>query len=89
MYLVRAASGYEITQIKDAVRDVLRAVKNVFDDQCIIPVPESFEISCSEMFKDSSKSKEVKGKQFNGVNAFAEALLVILKAICENAGVEY
>lgn len=35
--LVRAASGYEIAQIKDAVRDGLRAVKNVFDDQSVIP----------------------------------------------------
>ena len=86
--LVRAASKYEIAQIKDAVRDGLRAVKNVFDDQCVIPGAGAFEISCSEMLKDYSKSKEVEGKQFYGVNAFAEALLIIPKAICENAGID-
>ena len=86
--LVRAASGYEIAQIKDAVRDGLRAVKNVFDDQCVIPGAGAFEISCSEILKDYSKTKEVEGKQFYGINAFAEALLIIPKAICENAGVD-
>ena len=81
--LVRAASGYEIAQIKDAVRDGLRAVKNVFDDQCVIPGAGAFEISCSEMLKDFSKSKEVEGKQFYDVNAFAEALKVIDRIILD------
>jgi T-complex protein 1 subunit zeta len=86
--LIRAASGYEIAQIKDAVRDGLRAVKNVFDDQSIIPGAGAFEIACSEELKDFAKTKEVEGKQFYGVNAFAEALLIIPKAVCENAGVD-
>ena len=86
--LVRAASGYEINQIKEAIRDGLRAVKNVFDDQSIIPGAGAFEIACSEMLKTYAKSKEVEGKKYYGVNAFAEALLVIPKAVCENAGVD-
>ena len=86
--LVRAASGYEIAQIKDAIRDGLRAVKNVYDDAGIIPGAGAYEIACSEILKDYSKTKEIEGKQYYGVNAFAEALLVIPKAICENAGVD-
>ena len=86
--LVRAASGYEIAQIKDAIRDGLRAVKNVFDDQCIIPGAGAFEIACSEKLQSFAKSKEVEGKKYYGVNAFAEALLVIPKAVCENAGID-
>ena len=86
--LVRAASGYEIAQIKDAIRDGLRAVKNVFDDESIIPGAGAFEICCSEYIKDYAKSKEVEGKKYYGVNAFAEALLVIPKAVCENAGID-
>ena len=86
--LVRAASGYEIAQIKDAVRDGLRAVKNVFDDQSVIPGAGAFEIATSEVLKDFAKTKDVEGKQYYGVNAFAEALLIIPKAICENAGVD-
>ena len=86
--LVRAPSGYEIAQIKDAIRDGLRAVKNVFDDDSIIPGAGAFEIACSEVLKEYSKSKEVEGKKSYGINAFAEALLVIPKAVCENAGVD-
>jgi T-complex protein 1 subunit zeta len=86
--LVRAASGYEIAQIKDAIRDGLRAVKNVFDDESAIPGAGAFEIACSEELKQFAKSKEVEGKKYYGVNAFAEALLVIPKAVCENAGVD-
>jgi T-complex protein 1 subunit zeta len=86
--LVRAASGYEIAQIKDAIRDGLRAVKNVFDDESAIPGAGAFEIACSEVLKQFAKSKEVEGKKYYGVNAFAEALLVIPKAVCENAGVD-
>ena len=86
--LVRAASGYEIAQIKDAIRDGLRAVKNVFDDESAIPGAGAFEIACSEELKKFAKSKEVEGKKYYGVNAFAEALLVIPKAVCENAGVD-
>ena len=86
--LVRAASGYEIAQIKDAIRDGLRAVKNVFDDESIIPGAGAFEIACSDKLKEYSKSKEVEGKKYYGVNAFADALLIIPKAICENAGID-
>ena len=86
--LVRAASGYEIAQIKDAIRDGLRAVKNVFDDESIIPGAGAFEIACSDKLKEYSKTKEVEGKKYYGVNAFADALLIIPKAICENAGID-
>ena len=86
--LVRAASGYEIAQIKDAIRDGLRAVKNVFDDDSAIPGAGAFEIACSEVLKEFAKSKDVEGKKYYGVNAFAEALLVIPKAVCENSGVD-
>lgn len=86
--LVRAASGYEIAQIKDAIRDGLRAVKNVFDDESIIPGAGAYEIACSEVLKEFAKSKDVEGKKFYGVNAFADALLVIPKAVCENAGID-
>ena len=86
--LVRASTDYEIAQIKDAVRDGLRAVKNVFDDQSVVPGAGAFEIACSEILKDFANTKEVEGKQYYGVNAFAEALLIIPKAICENSGVD-
>ena len=84
--LVKGPNGYSIAQVKDAVRDGLRAVKNVFDDDGVLPGAASFEIACSDMLKEYSKS--VEGKKVFGVNAFSEALLIIPKAICENAGVD-
>lgn len=84
--LVKAATGYEVAQIKDAIRDGLRAVKNVFDDECVLPGAGSFEIACAETLKEYAKS--VQGKQYYGIVAFAEAMLVIPKAICENSGVD-
>ena len=35
--LLKGQSDHVITQIRDAVRDGLRAVKNVFDDGCVLP----------------------------------------------------
>ena len=84
--LVKGPNGYSIAQVKDAVRDGLRAVKNVFDDDGVLPGAASFEIACSDMLKEYAKS--VEGKKVFGVNAFSEALLIIPKAICENAGVD-
>ena len=84
--LVKGPNGYSIAQVKDAIRDGLRAVKNVFDDDGVLPGAASFEIACSDMLKEYSKS--VEGKKVFGVNAFSEALLIIPKAICENAGVD-
>ena len=84
--LVKGPNSYSIAQVKDAVRDGLRAVKNVFDDNGVLPGAASFEIACSDMLKEYAKS--VEGKKVFGVNAFSEALLIIPKAICENAGVD-
>lgn len=84
--LVRASTGYEIAQIKDAIRDGLRAVKNVFDDSSIVAGAGSFEMACAEKLDDYAK--EVEGKQVYGIKAFSEAMLIIPKAIAENSGVD-
>lgn len=66
-------------QLKDAVYDGLRAIKNAIDDGAVIPGAGAFEIAANQAllkYKD-----EVKGKQRLGVQAFAEALLVIPKTL--------
>lgn len=65
--------------IKEATRDGLRAVKNVYDDKAVVPGAGSFEIACSLHLNEYCK--EVGGKAQLGVQAFAEALLVIPKVI--------
>jgi T-complex protein 1 subunit zeta len=84
--LIKGSSQYAIAQIKDAIRDGLRAVKNVFDDQCVIPGAGAFEIACADHLE--MYAKNVVGKSVFGIRAFAEALLVVPKAICKNSGVD-
>jgi T-complex protein 1 subunit zeta len=83
--LIKGPNEYTIAQIKDAIRDGLRAVKNVFDDQCVVPGAGAFEIGCCNYLMDYSKD-EVNGKQVLGIEAFANALLIIPKCIADNAG---
>jgi len=83
--LIKGPNEYSIAQVKDAVRDGLRAVKNVYDDQGVLPGAGAFEASCNSMLLDYSRD-EVSGKAILGIEAFANALLAIPKAISDNAG---
>lgn len=77
--IFQGPNKYTLVQLKDAVRDGLRAVKNAIDDRAVIPGAGAFEVSASRalgLYKD-----EVKGKQKLGVQAYAEALLVIPKTL--------
>ncbi len=83
--LIKGPNEYTIAAIKDAIRDGLRAVKNTLDDNCVLPGAGAFEIGCSNALFDYSKD-EVNGKQVLGIEAFANALLIIPKCIAQNAG---
>lgn len=82
--LIKGPNNHALQQIKDAVRDGLRAVKNVIEDQCVIPGAGAFEAKAHHSLIEFSKT--VKGKARLGVEAFAEALLVIPKTLAVNAG---
>lgn len=77
--LIKGPNEHTIAMIKDAVRDGLRAVKNVYDDKSVIPGAGSFEVGCNIHLTEYGKT--VAGKAQLGVQAFAEALLVIPKVI--------
>jgi len=83
--LVKGPNEYSIAQIKDAIRDGLRSIKNVFDDDCVIPGAGAFEIGCHNHLLDFARDNII-GKSVLGIQAFAEALLSIPKNICDNAG---
>lgn len=87
--LFRGPHLHGIAQIKDAVRDGLRAVKNAIEDGTVLPGAGAFEIAAHlELlkFKDS--------KQFSspgiklGIEAFAQALLVIPRTLAANSGLD-
>jgi len=83
--LIKGPNKHTITQINDAVRDGLRAVKNTIEDGCVVPGAGAFQIAChADLMK--FKNKEVSGRQKLGVQAFADALLVIPKVLAQNSG---
>lgn len=82
--LIKGPNKFTITQIKDAVRDGLRAIKNALDDDCIVPGAGAFELAVHKAL--SSYKLSVKGQARLGVQAFADALLVIPKTLAKNAG---
>ncbi|ODQ56382.1 T-complex protein 1 zeta subunit [Saitoella complicata NRRL Y-17804] len=83
--LIKGPNAYTIAQVKDAVRDGLRAVKNAIEDAAVIPGAGAFQVACATYLSNEYK-RTVKGKAKFGVQAFADALLVIPKTLAANAG---
>jgi len=82
--LIKGPNKHTIEQIKDAVRDGLRAVKNTIEDGVVVPGAGAFELACHAdilRFKDS-----VSGRAKLGVQAYADALLIVPKVLAENSG---
>lgn len=86
--LIKGPNSHSIAQVKDAVRDGLRSVSNAITDKSVVPGAGAFQISANaHLLGDFLKSKEVKGKKARfGVEAFAEALLIIPKTLATNGG---
>jgi T-complex protein 1 subunit zeta len=82
--LIKGPNGFTLHQIKDAIRDGLRAIKNAIDDDCTVPGAGAFEVA---VFLALEKFKmTVSGRARLGVKAFADALMVIPKTLARNAG---
>lgn len=84
--LIKGPNKHTISQIKDAVHDGLRAVKNAIEDGCVVAGAGAFEIAAHYVLMEYEK--EVKGRAVFGVRAFAEALLVIVKTLAVNSGLD-
>mmetsp|Transcript_16061 Transcript_16061/g.34864 ORF Transcript_16061/g.34864 Transcript_16061/m.34864 type:complete len:533 (-) Transcript_16061:444-2042(-) len=82
--LVKGAHPHVIAQIKDAVRDGLRAVSNAVTDKSLVPGAGGFEVLCHAALLEYKN--KVLGRAKLGVQAFADALLVIPKTLAENSG---
>jgi T-complex protein 1 subunit zeta len=83
--LIKGPNAHTIQQIQDALRDGLRAVKNAIEDDCLIPGAGAFEVACSSHLSGPVK-KNAKGRVKMGVQAYADALLVIPKTLAANGG---
>lgn len=82
--LIKGPNKHSIRQVKDAIRDGLRAVKNGVVDKCFVPGAAAFEVACHSHLIEYAKS--VKGKPKLGVEAFAKAMLCIPKTLAANSG---
>jgi len=83
--LIKGPNSHTIQQIQDALRDGLRAVKNALEDNALIPGAGAFEVACAAHLSGPVK-KSAKGRVKMGVQAFADALLVIPKTLAQNGG---
>ena len=82
--LIKGPNKHSINQIKDAVYDGLRAIKNTLEDKALVAGAGAFEVAAySSLIKFKPT---VVGKAQLGVQAFADALLIIPKTLAVNAG---
>ncbi|PSR88705.1 T-complex protein 1 [Coniella lustricola] len=84
--LIKGPNAHTITQVTDAVRDGLRSVYNMIVDKSVVPGGGAFQVACAAHLKSDAFKKTVKGKAKWGVDAFADALLIIPKTLAANAG---
>merc|ERR1712071_154665 len=74
--LLQGPNTHTIAQINDAIHDGLRAVKNAVEDKAVVPGGGAFEIAAALHLRENTV-KSTQGRAKLGVEAFAEALLII------------
>jgi T-complex protein 1 subunit zeta len=84
--MIKGPNQHTIAQVTDAVRDGLRSVYNMIIDKSVVPGAGAFQMACSRHLKSETFFNTVKGKAQFGVEAFADALLIIPKTLAHNAG---
>eukprot|EP01084_Bolivina_argentea_P035742 66230_1 len=82
--LIRGPNRHSINQIKDAIRDGLRAVKNTIMDGHVILGAGCFE--CEAYYNLIKFKKTIDGRKKLGIQAFADSLLAIPRILVQNAG---
>uniref|UniRef100_A0A8C5KSV3 T-complex protein 1 subunit zeta n=1 Tax=Jaculus jaculus TaxID=51337 RepID=A0A8C5KSV3_JACJA len=73
--LIKGPNKHTLNQIKDAIRDGLRAVKNAIDDGCVVPGAGAVEVAIAEALI-----------KYKPIQAFVDALLIIPKVLAQNSG---
>merc|ERR1719490_508717 len=82
--LMKGPNKHTLTQVKDAVRDGLRAVKNALEDGCVVPGAGAYEVAVNLAI--TKGLEKIKGKARLGMQAYGEGMLVIPKVLSQNAG---
>lgn len=85
--LIKGPNTHTLSQIQDAIRDGLRSVKNAIEDSSLVPGAGAFEVAAAAHLLDNVR-RNAKGRAKLGVEAFAQALMVIPKTLANNAGLD-
>merc|ERR1719415_46755 len=80
--LMKGPNKHTLTQVKDAVRDGLRAVKNALEDGCVVPGAGAYEVAVNLAI--TKGLEKIKGKARLGIQAYADGLMVIPKTLATN-----
>ncbi|PWA03321.1 hypothetical protein BB558_000502 [Smittium angustum] len=86
--LLKGPNQHTLSQLSDAVRDGLRAVKNAIEDKSLVPGAGSFFIGCNLHLQKYIRETSNLGIARLGIETFAEALLIIPKTLALNGGHE-
>jgi T-complex protein 1 subunit zeta len=84
--LIKGPNKHTITQVKDAIHDGLRAVKNALEDKSVVPGGGAFEVAVHAALTSAEFLNTVPGRAKFGVRAFADGLMVIPKTLAQNSG---
>lgn len=84
--VVKGPNDHTIAQIKDAIRDGLRAVKNGYEAESVVAGAGAFEVALHHHLMKYAET--VSGKQKMGVRAYADAMLITPKTLAENSGLD-
>jgi len=84
--LLKGSHDHTIAQMKDALRDGLRAVQNTLVDEAVVPGAGAFEVAAHVHLEEYKKS--VQGKARLGVEIFSKAMLVVPKTLLDNSGLD-
>merc|ERR1719245_2454987 len=82
--LMKGPNKHTLMQIKDAVRDGLRAVKNALENGCVIPGAGAYEVATHIALKKFLET--VKGRARLGIQAYADGMMIIPKTLAQNSG---
>lgn len=82
--VVKGPNKHSMLQIKDAIYDGLRAIKNTIEDGCLVPGAGAYEVGLAAELERYKLS--VDGKAQLGVQAYADAVAIIPKILAFNSG---
>mmetsp|Transcript_128637 Transcript_128637/g.222230 ORF Transcript_128637/g.222230 Transcript_128637/m.222230 type:complete len:544 (-) Transcript_128637:641-2272(-) len=82
--LIKGPNKHTLGQLKDAVRDGLRAVSNTMEDKAVVAGAGSFEVAA--LVNLENFLEKAQGHVKIGVRAFGEALTIIPRTLCSTTG---